>query len=52
MIEDIYLTFLRVNNLTELERKNIERSIRNLRDLIIKTVSSFKEQIVTLTIVL
>ena len=44
MIDDIYLTFLRVNNLTELERKNIERTISNLRDFIIKTISSFKEQ--------
>jgi hypothetical protein len=49
MIDEIYLNFLHVNNLTDLERKNIERTISNLRDLIIKTISSFQEQIVTLT---
>ena len=48
MIDDIYLTF-RVNNLPYLERRSVERTINNLRDLIIKTIGSFKEQIATLT---
>jgi hypothetical protein len=38
MIDDIYLNFVRINNLSELERKNIETII-----------NSFNEHILTLT---
>jgi hypothetical protein len=49
MIDDIYLNFVRINNLSELERKNIETIINNLQNLIMKIINSFNEHILTLT---
>jgi acylphosphatase len=48
IIVDIYLNFLRLNNLSEAERKKIETIVDNLRNSTMKVVNSFNEQIVNL----
>ncbi len=52
MIGDVYLNFVPINNLSELERRQIETIINNLRNLIIKIINSFDEHILILTIVM
>ncbi|CAF3019690.1 unnamed protein product [Rotaria sp. Silwood2] len=45
MIDEIYLKYMRINHLTESEKKSIETMITNLRNLIMKFISSLNERI-------
>ncbi|CAF1245727.1 unnamed protein product [Rotaria magnacalcarata] len=46
-LDEIYLKFIRINNLSESEKKSIETIINNLRSLIIKIINSLNGQIST-----
>jgi hypothetical protein len=48
MIDEIYLNYIRINHLPESEKKSIETIITNLRNLVMKIISSLNEHIITL----